>query len=140
MKTSPVGNDYECCRERTILYNPCRKQVAGLDKELIPEGARKRKKLSFELKDHDALVAKVEAGELIAGLDVFDTEPMPKGDPVRLMKNVCISPHVAWYSPDSLHKYFTMMAEDFQRHLRGAPLQHHVTARMVDLQSRRAHV
>ena len=87
--------------------------------------------------DQRALVAKVEAGELIAGLDVFDTEPMPKGDPVRLMKNVCISPHVAWYSPDSLHKYFTMMAEDFERYFRGEPLQHHVTARMVDIRNGR---
>ena len=87
--------------------------------------------------DMEALVVKVEAGELIAGLDVFDPEPLPKGHPVRLMKNVVISPHVAWYAPDSLHKYFTMVAEDFERLFKGEPLQHEVTARMVDIRNGR---
>ena len=44
----------------------------------------------------DDLVAALEAGEIAgAGLDVFETEPLPAGHPLWRMENVLITPHVA---------------------------------------------
>jgi D-3-phosphoglycerate dehydrogenase len=36
-----------------------------------------------------------------AGLDVFDTEPLPTDHPLRGIPNVLITPHAAWYSAEA---------------------------------------
>jgi D-3-phosphoglycerate dehydrogenase len=53
--------------------------------------------------DTDALVRALDAGA-IAGcaLDVTDPEPLPKDHALRERDNVIITPHVAWYSEQSL--------------------------------------
>jgi D-3-phosphoglycerate dehydrogenase / 2-oxoglutarate reductase len=39
-----------------------------------------------------------------AGLDVFETEPLPADHPLRQAPNVVLTPHAAWYSPQSLEE------------------------------------
>ena len=113
------------------------KMIGARELELLGKGSIIVNCSRGKVIDQSALVKKVEDGDLIAGLDVFEVEPMPKGDPVRLMKNVVISPHVAWYSPDSLHKYFTYQVEDLERFFAGQPLHHELTARMVEIRNGR---
>jgi phosphoglycerate dehydrogenase-like enzyme len=51
--------------------------------------------------DEDALVAGLESGKIAgAGLDVFVTEPLPDAHPLRRLKNVILTPHVAAGSRD----------------------------------------
>lgn len=46
--------------------------------------------------DEDAMVAALRAGDIAgAGLDVFETEPLPEDSPLWGMEEVIISPHVA---------------------------------------------
>ena len=46
-----------------------------------------------------ALVAAVQAGEIGgAGLDVFDQEPLPKGDPLWSTPNIIVTPHASGHS------------------------------------------
>jgi len=48
----------------------------------------------------DDLVAALQAGELAgAGLDVFETEPLPADHPLWTMPNVLITPHTAGFGP-----------------------------------------
>ena len=52
--------------------------------------------------NEDALAAALESGHLsAAGLDVFETEPLPENSVLRSTKNVVMSPHIAWYSRSS---------------------------------------
>ena len=52
-----------------------------------------------QIVDETALVAALRAGTLGgAALDVFETEPLPKDDPLREFSNVIITPHAAWFS------------------------------------------
>jgi phosphoglycerate dehydrogenase-like enzyme len=85
--------------------------------------------------DQQALIEKLEAGELIAGLDVFDPEPMEKDNPLRHMPNAFITPHIAWYAPHALSRCFGLMAEEFEHFFTGEPLQYELTRRMVDIRS-----
>ena len=83
--------------------------------------------------DQAALIRKLQAGELIAGLDVFDPEPMEKASPLRTFPNAFITPHIAWYAPHALHRNLTDMALEFERFFRGEPLQYELTRRLVDI-------
>ncbi len=61
-----------------------------------------------------------------AGLDVFETEPLPKDSPLRKLNNVILTPHRAG-SPDGLnfhHKRYEFFAENIKRVSEGkAPLK-----------------
>lgn len=49
------------------------------------------------------LIAALTSGQLgAAGLDVYEKEPLAPGHPLLGLDNVLISPHSAWYSPESL--------------------------------------
>ena len=48
---------------------------------------------------------------LTAGLDVFSTEPLPSDHPVRNMKNVLVSSHIASVSPKAIKKLRESVAE-----------------------------
>jgi phosphoglycerate dehydrogenase-like enzyme/predicted dehydrogenase len=48
-----------------------------------------------ELVDEAALLQRVRRGDIVAGLDVFDEEPLPRNHPLRKLENVILSPHVA---------------------------------------------
>lgn len=87
--------------------------------------------------DQAELIRRLQAGDLIAGLDVFDPEPLEKDSPLRSLPNAFLSPHIAWYSPDTAHRYFGYTALEFERFFRGEPLQFQLTRRMVDIRNGR---
>jgi phosphoglycerate dehydrogenase-like enzyme len=83
--------------------------------------------------DQEALVRRLEAGELVAGLDVFDPEPLPPDHVLRRLPNVFATPHIAWCAPHAFGRYFQTMAEEFARFFRGEPLRYELTGRMVEI-------
>lgn len=81
--------------------------------------------------DQDELIRRLEAGDLIAGLDVFDPEPLPKDSRLRTLPNVFATPHIAWNAPNALGRYMGTMLEEFVRFFEGQPLRYELTRRMV---------
>ncbi len=56
--------------------------------------------------DEGALIEALETGSIAgAGLDVFDTEPLPTDHPLRSLPNTVLSPHVG-YVTDGLYDLF----------------------------------
>ena len=56
--------------------------------------------------DEDALVDALRAAPLAAaGLDVFAVEPIPTGNPLLGLHNVVLTPHVTWYTADTMRRY-----------------------------------
>jgi phosphoglycerate dehydrogenase-like enzyme len=58
-----------------------------------------------------------------AGLDVFEQEPIPPGDPIYKLENVLISPHCADHTRDWLNQAMRFFLEQYQRFNGGEPLK-----------------
>ncbi len=74
--------------------------------------------------DEAALIAALGAGRLAgAGLDVFETEPLPADNPLWDMPNVIVTPHVAGLTPYYFTRMAALFANNLQRYLDGCPLE-----------------
>jgi D-3-phosphoglycerate dehydrogenase len=58
-----------------------------------------------------------------AGLDVFETEPLPLDHPYRKLDNVVITPHLGYVSEQNYRKYFPDIVEDIRAFLDGKPVR-----------------
>jgi D-3-phosphoglycerate dehydrogenase len=70
--------------------------------------------------DTDALIAAL-AGKTLrgAGLDVFETEPLPADHPLAALDNVVLTPHAGYYSEESLRELKTRPVENAAEVLAG---------------------
>ncbi|MCA9872497.1 MAG: D-2-hydroxyacid dehydrogenase [Ardenticatenaceae bacterium] len=57
-----------------------------------------------------------------AGLDVFETEPLPETSPLWKMENVILTPHVSGFTPEYDERAIDLFAENLRRYLGGKPL------------------
>jgi phosphoglycerate dehydrogenase-like enzyme len=74
--------------------------------------------------DQAALVEALRAGRIAgAGLDVFETEPLPATDALRTLPNVLATPHLGYVSRNNYSAYFQEAVEDIRAFLAGAPIR-----------------
>jgi D-2-hydroxyacid dehydrogenase (NADP+) len=74
--------------------------------------------------DEAALVAALEAGDLAgAGLDTFETEPLPADSPLWDREDVLVTPHVAGRSDGFGRRFAALFCDNYDRRRAGEPLR-----------------
>jgi phosphoglycerate dehydrogenase-like enzyme len=88
--------------------------------------------------DEGALVQALREGWIAgAGLDVFETEPLPQDHALRQLDNVVTTPHVGYVTGSNYRVFFEEVVENLERFLEGAegkvvgPSPHHEGVFMV---------
>jgi phosphoglycerate dehydrogenase-like enzyme len=78
--------------------------------------------------DEEALVGALRDRRLAAaGLDVFELEPVAPDNPLLGLSNVVLTPHVTWYTADTMERYLGEAVANCCRLRDGKPLAHLVT-------------
>ena len=74
--------------------------------------------------DQDALLAALHEGRIAgAGVDVFDTEPLPAGHPMRTAPRLLATPHLGYVSRSNYETYYREAVEDIRAFLDGTPVR-----------------
>ena len=77
--------------------------------------------------DEDALVAALREGEIAgAGLDVFETEPLPTESPLWEREDVIVTPHVGGRSDTFPTRFAELFAENYERWRAGESLRNEI--------------
>ena len=68
----------------------------------------------------DALVEALKAGKISgAALDVTDPEPLPEGHPLLRMRNVMLTPHMAWATEKAQQEFVDVCVLNLRAGMRG---------------------
>lgn len=74
--------------------------------------------------DEAALIDALCSGRLAgAGLDVYDTEPLPSDHPLRSLPNTLLLPHIGYVTTDGYRGWFGQVVADIVAWQRGAPVR-----------------
>ncbi|SAI27994.1 2-hydroxyacid dehydrogenase [Bordetella ansorpii] len=74
--------------------------------------------------DEQALLDALRAGRIAgAGLDVFDTEPLPPAHPYRTLPNITLTPHLGYVTANTYQQFYTEMVQDIQAWLDQTPIR-----------------
>ncbi|NED76110.1 D-2-hydroxyacid dehydrogenase family protein [Streptomyces sp. SID9944] len=72
--------------------------------------------------DQDALLTALHEGRIAgAGIDVFDTEPLPADHPMRTAPRLLATPHLGYVSRANYERYYGQAVEAITAYLTGTP-------------------
>ncbi|MYC95704.1 MAG: hypothetical protein F4X14_12105 [Caldilineaceae bacterium SB0661_bin_32] len=80
--------------------------------------------------DSAALIDRLKQGDIVAGLDVFDPEPVPPDSEILQLPNVFLSPHIGAFGGPTGHQgFFSLMVDELDRFFHGHQTQFDLTPR-----------
>ncbi|MDP6700612.1 MAG: hydroxyacid dehydrogenase [Candidatus Latescibacteria bacterium] len=105
--------------------------IGRAELDLIPSGAVLVNVSRGPIIESAALVERLKRGDIIAGLDVFDPEPIPDGHEITTLENVFLTPHIAGVTAASYLRFFTLMVDELERFFHGYETYYNLTPRSL---------
>jgi len=106
-----------------VCVAPLTPQTKGLigrrELELIPSGAALVNVSRGPIFDSAALIERLKRGDIAAGLDVFDPEPIPADSEIIGLPNVFLTPHFSGRTGDTYPHFFRLMVDELERFFAG---------------------
>ena len=81
--------------------------------------------------DSEALIERLKRGDIVAGLDVFDPEPIPADSEIIQLENVFLSPHIAGFTAATHERFFKLMVDELERFRDGHETHFDLTRRSL---------
>lgn len=107
-----------------LVLSPRTRQIVGQPElAAMKQGAILVNTSRAGLIDSAALMQAIKARRITAGLDVFDTEPLPADHPLRSMPNAVLTPHLGYVVNDVFEYYYRDVVEDIAAWLDGKPIR-----------------
>ena len=89
--------------------------IGRAELDLIPSGSVLVNVSRGAIIDSAALIERLRRGDIVAGLDVFDPEPIPADSEIIELKNVFLSPHIAAFTAETRKRFFKLMVDELER-------------------------
>jgi len=96
-----------------------RGMIGSHELNLIPSGRVLVNVSRGAIIDSEALVERLKRGDIIAGLDVFDPEPIPPDSEIIHLPNVFLTPHFAYFTGNQYRESFELMVDELDRFFHG---------------------
>ncbi len=97
----------------------------------IPSGAVLVNVSRGAIINSEALIERLKRGDIIAGLDVFDPEPIPPDSEILHLPNVFITPHFAYFTGNQYRESFGLMVDELDRFFHGHETFFDLTSRSL---------
>jgi phosphoglycerate dehydrogenase-like enzyme len=81
--------------------------------------------------DSAALVTRLQRGDIVAGLDVFDPEPIPADSLIIDLPNIFLSPHIGAHGGGQYPLFFSLMVDELDRFFAGHQTYFDLTPRSL---------
>ncbi len=104
-----------------VLSDRTRGVLGARDLASIKPGAILINTSRGPLVDEAALVERLKAGQLIAGLDVFAQEPLPADHPLRSLPNTVLTPHLGYCAREVYAQFYRESIDNVLAFLDGTP-------------------
>ena len=73
--------------------------------------------------DETAMLAALQAGRIVAALDVYDQEPLPETHPLHRLPNTVLMPHMGYGVNETWDGFYPQMIENALAFLDGTPVR-----------------
>jgi phosphoglycerate dehydrogenase-like enzyme len=120
---SDLMRDADVISVHMVLSPHTRSLVGAEDIALMKRGAILINTSRGPLIDEAALVAAVQAGKIIAALDVYDREPLPRDHPLRASDHAVLTPHLGYGVDETWGQFYPQSVENAEAFLDGKPIR-----------------
>lgn len=120
---SDLMRDADVISMHMVLSRRTRGLIGAEDIARMKQGAILINTSRGPLIDETALVAAVQAGRIIAALDVYDREPLPQDHPLRASDHTVLTPHLGYGIDETWRQFYPQSVENAEAFLAGKPIR-----------------